>query len=113
MTNRKVKLNHNWQPYFDIADLDLPFEEKLDRYDALAKEHFDFEAYNEFADRHYGELLDIALEFFASSEFYDIVEDKVSALFPPHEIAAFTDHFFGMIQFWRKTELEQLVTEKQ
>ena len=25
-----------------------------------------------------------------------------------HEIDTFTDHFFGLVQFWRKTEAERL-----
>jgi hypothetical protein len=40
-TRRKPTLEFRWQPYFDIADLDLPFVEKLERYDALARQHFD------------------------------------------------------------------------
>ena len=31
---------------------------------------------------------------------------KVEALFPDHEVEQFTEHFWGLIQFWRKTEGE-------
>ena len=36
------------------------------------------------------------------------MREKVAALYPAHEIDQFTDHFFGLVQFWRKTEAERL-----
>jgi hypothetical protein len=32
----------------------------------------------------------------------------VAALFPKHEVEEFTDHYFGLVQFWRKTEADRL-----
>ena len=107
-TKRKMRLNQNWTPYFDIADTDLPFAEKLERYDAIARAHFDLEHFNAFNEEHLGDLDEIALEFFQTEGFRDIVRNKVAALYPKHEIEEFTNHFFGLIQFWCKTERDRI-----
>ena len=107
-TKRKMKLNANWQPYFDIADSDMPLEDKIEAYDALARAHFDIERFQAFCEEHLGDLDRVALEFFGSERFEEIVREKVSSLYPEHEIEAFTEHFFGLVQFWRKTESDRL-----
>ena len=33
---------------------------------------------------------------------------EVAALFPEHEVEKFTEHFWGLIQFWRKTEADRM-----
>jgi hypothetical protein len=107
-TKRKARLNPNWEPYFAIADLDLPFEEKLERYDALAKDYFEADRFEEFCATHLSHLDEVAYDFFGTEQCKDIFREKVSALYPKHEIETFTDHFFGLVQFWRKTEAERL-----
>jgi hypothetical protein len=32
----------------------------------------------------------------------------VSALFPAAEVDRFTDHFWGLLEFWRSTERDRL-----
>jgi hypothetical protein len=46
----------------------------------------------------------VAHEFFGSANARDAVRQKVSALFPPHELEEFTDLFWGRIQRWRDLE---------
>ena len=55
-----------------------------------------------------GDLDEIAVDFFGTDRFRDIVRAKVAALYPSHEVERFTDHFYGMVQFWRKTESDKL-----
>jgi hypothetical protein len=31
-------------------------------------------------------------------------------LFPEHEVDRFTEHFWGLIEFWRTTETDRLAT---
>jgi len=107
-TRRRPRLTLNWQPYFDIADTDLPFDEKLEQYDALARDHFEEERFTAFDERWLGRLDEVALEFFGSEQFKEIVHEKVASLYPSHEVRRFTAHFFGLVQFWRKTETERL-----
>ncbi|MDP2317406.1 MAG: hypothetical protein Q8P41_31265 [Pseudomonadota bacterium] len=106
-TKRKPRLNPNWEPYFAIADLDLPFDEKLLRYDALAKDYFDADRFEEFCGTHLAHLDEVAYDFFGTPRAKEIVREKVSALYPKHEIDPFTEHFYGLLQFWRKTEADR------
>jgi hypothetical protein len=105
---RKPQLNPRWEPYLAIADLDLPFAEKLERYDELARAYFQADEFEDFCRRHLSHLDEVALEFFGTTEVKDIFRTKVAALFPPHEVETFTEHFFGLVQFWRKTEADRL-----
>ena len=56
------------------------------------------------AAKHLGHLDEVAYEFFGSALARDAVHQKVSALFPPHEIEEFTELFWGRIQTWREQE---------
>ncbi|MCB9742869.1 MAG: hypothetical protein H6741_05155 [Alphaproteobacteria bacterium] len=107
-TKRPMRLNLDWQPFFEVADSERSFEEKLDAYDAIAHERFDTAAFNAFCEEHLAHLDEVALDFFGTDRFRDIVREKVSALYPRHEIEPFTDHFYGLIQFWRKTESDRM-----
>jgi hypothetical protein len=53
---------------------------------------------------HLPHLDTVADEFFATDIARDAVRKKVTALFPEHEIDAFTDLFFARIQRWRELE---------
>lgn len=106
-TRRPVTMNLDWKPFFAKND-DRPFDEKLLDYDAIARKHFDAEAFEAFCDKYLGDIDEIAWEFFGTDEFKEITRAKVSALYPKHEVDQFTDHFFGLIQFWRKTERDRL-----
>ncbi len=107
-TGRPMRLDTNWQRFFDAHDPDATFDENLEAYDAIAREHFEVEAFNAFCEEHLTALDELAIEYFRSDAFYDVVEAKVRSLFPPHEIRQFTDHFFGMVQFWCRTEADRL-----
>ncbi len=108
VTRRPMRPNLDWAPYYEIAARDLPYRERLAAYGALARRHFDADAFGEFCDRHLAHLDDVALEFFGSDLARDAVRQKVEALFPAHEVEQFTAHFWGLIQFWRKTERDRL-----
>jgi len=107
-TKRPMKLNQHWHPYLEIADLDLPWQEKLAMYDNIAMKHFDAENFEAFCDEHLSHLDQLAYDYFGTAKFKAVVREKVAALYPAHEIDQFTDHFFGLVQFWRKTEAERL-----
>ncbi|MEC8424957.1 MAG: hypothetical protein VX000_14330, partial [Myxococcota bacterium] len=62
-----------------------------------------------FDERHLAKLDRVALDYFGTREFHDVVRAKVvDNGYPPHEVKRFTDHFFGLVQFWRKTEADRL-----
>ena len=53
-------------------------------------------------------LDEVAWEFFGSAAAKDAVHGKVKSLFPPQEVDQFTDHFWGLLQFWCSTEADRL-----
>jgi hypothetical protein len=105
---RPMRLHPHWHPYLEIAELDLSFDEKLERYDALARAHFDADAFTEFCEEHLSHLDQLALDYFSTERFQRVVREKVEALYPAHEHDQFTEHFFGLVQFWCKTERDRL-----
>lgn len=107
-TKRPMRLNAHWHGYLEIADLDLPWQDKLEMYDQLARKHFDSEAFAAFCEEHLSHLDQLAYDYFGTAAFKEVVRQKVAALYPAHEIDQFTDHFFGLVQFWRKTEADRL-----
>jgi hypothetical protein len=107
-TKRKVNPNLNWEPYFEIARKDLPFRERLAGYAAISRERMEVDRFREFCETHLSHLDEVAQEFFGSPAAKKLVHDKVSALYPAHEIEQFTEHFWGLIQFWRKTDADRL-----
>jgi hypothetical protein len=103
-TRRHVRHNLDWAPYFAVAAQDLPYREKLARYAAIARRTLDAEAFEEFCARHLAHLDAVANEFFGTEQAHDAVRQKVTALFPSHEVDEFTALFYGRIQRWRDEE---------
>ena len=109
LTGRKMRKTLDWEPYYEIADeKDLPFREKLARYAKIARERLSAGEFEEFCAKHLRHLDEVSWEFFGTDTAKEAVRGKVAALFPAHEIEEFTEHFWGMIQFWRKTEADRL-----
>ena len=94
----------NWAEYYKIADRDLPFEDKLSEYVAIAQQRFNADEFYEFCDKHLGHLDEVAHEFFGTEVVRDAIRKKVTALYPEHEIDEFTEMFWNRIQKWRQTE---------
>jgi hypothetical protein len=105
-TRRPMRYNLDWKPFFDIADSDAPFADKLKGYARIANERFETERFVEFCARHLPHVDEVAWEFFGSETAKSALRSKVEAIFPEHEVERFTEHFWGLIQFWRKTDGE-------
>jgi hypothetical protein len=105
-TRRKMRWNLDWGPFFEIADGDEPFPEKLKKYARLAHQRFESDRFVEFCAEHLPHVDEVTWEFFGTPRAREAVRKKVEALFPAHEVEQFTEHFWGLIQFWRKTEGE-------
>ena len=99
-----MKTNLDWQSYFRIADKDIPFEEKMAAYVKLARKHFSVDKFESFCDRHLSHLDEVAFEFFASDTVHEAITEKVTSLFPEHEIDSFTELFWSRVQKWRLEE---------
>jgi len=107
-TQRRMRRTLDWEPYEAVLRRELPYRERLRAYAAIAHERFETERFEAFCREHLSHLDEVALEFFASDGARDAVHKKVTAMFPPHEVERFTEHFWGLIQFWRKTEADRL-----
>ncbi len=108
VTGRKMRMNVDWQPYYEVAAQDLPPREKLRRYGAIARERLESDRFQEFCQRYIPHLDEVVWEFFGTDRAKEAVRLKVQALFPAHEHEEFTEHFWGLIQFWRRTEADRL-----
>jgi hypothetical protein len=101
-TRRPMRVNPDWEPFFAIARQELPFRERLSAYAALARERLDADRFEEFCGKHLAHLDEAAWEFFGTGRAREAVRLKVAALFPAHEVDAFTDLFWLRIQTWRE-----------
>jgi len=101
---KPMRKTPDWTPFLAVADEDIPFREKLDKYAKIAHERFMTEQFEEFCATHLAHLDEITWEFFGSDVARDAVRQKVEALFPPHEVEEFTELFWERIQRWRLEE---------
>lgn len=112
-TKRKMRQTLDWEPFYEIARKDLPYRERLAGYATIARERMEHDRFVEFCHTHLSHLNEVTWEFFGTDLAKHFVRAKVAALFPAHEIDQFTEHFWGLIQFWRKTEGDRLGKNKQ
>jgi hypothetical protein len=103
-TQRRMRANLDWQPFFDAARPDKPWRERLVDYARIARERFSVDEFEEFCAKHLAHLDEVAYDFFGTPEARDAVKQKVTALYPVHEIEPFTDLFYDRIQKWRAAE---------
>ena len=87
--------------YFEIADDEaLSYDEKIDRYLALADEHFETERYWEWCDEAPAHLPEPVHEWVTVDDFDRLLRDTVAATYPPHEQEEFLAHFRGLVGLW-------------
>ena len=103
-TQRKMRANLDWEPYYAVAEQGLPYRERLSAYANIARQRLEADRFREFCQTHLADLDEIAHEMFGSDLVKDAIRQKVTALFPPHEIDEFTELFWQRIQDWRDGE---------
>jgi hypothetical protein len=104
---RRKPCNLNWKPYFEVAEENLPYREKLGKYAAIARAAMETDRFHEFCDRHLAHLDEVTWEFFGSEDARDAVRKKVTALYPKEEVEEFTGIFFERIQSWRRDQSDR------
>ena len=107
-TLRPMRRDLDWEPFYEVRRRGLPYREQLRAYAEIAEKRLDMERFREFRETHLAHLDEVALEFFGTDLAKQAVRQKVVAKFPEHEVEEFTEHFWGLIGFWRKTESERL-----
>jgi len=101
---RRKALNLDWAPYYEIADSDRSYREKLAAYAAIALESFEADRFEEFCATHLAHLDEVAHDWFAGEEARSAVRKKVVALYPEDEVDEFTELFWSRIQEYREQE---------
>ena len=107
-TRRKMQRSLDWEPFFEIADSGLSYRERLSAYARISHERMQTVEFESFCATHLPHIDEVVLAFFEGDRAREIVGEKVAALFPAHEVEAFTNHFWGLIQFWCHTERDRL-----
>ena len=102
VTGRRGNEDLETARYFEIADSDRTYDEKLDAYLALADAHFETERYWEWCEEHLPHLPEQVHEWVTSAGFDRLLRDTVEATYPGHEQEQFLAHFRGLVGLWAK-----------
>jgi len=108
-TGRQANPHVDPAPWFTVADRDdLSYEEKLAAYRTLADAYFETDRYQDFCASRLSDIDEVALEYFESPAFDQLVVETVTSHFPPHEHEQFAAHFRGLLQLWCHDERARL-----
>ena len=100
VTARRPRLDTNTRDYFDVADSDLSYGDKLAAYARLADEHFETDRYAEFCATSLASLDEIVRDWVAGPEFDALLVDTVRRTYPVAEQDRFVAHFRGLLGLW-------------
>ncbi len=104
VTERRSRITMNLEDYFEIADTDRSYEEKLIEYERLADAYLETEKFEAFRAKELKGLDEAMWELVGSDEFEDILRRTVESTFPAHEHEGFTAHYKGLMQHWLEAE---------
>jgi hypothetical protein len=101
---------HDWDKYFSVMrEQGISYKEKLDRYSALADEHFETQKFEEFCQEALPNFDKQALEFFSQKEFEYIIEQEIRYYFKAtSETPDKIKHYKGIHEFWTNCEKKRL-----
>jgi hypothetical protein len=100
VTGRRTHTDLETGRYFEIADSDRSYDEKLDAYLSLVDAHFETERYGEWCAEHLGHLDQLVAQWVDSADFDRLLVETVQATYPPQEHEQFLAHFRGLISMW-------------
>jgi hypothetical protein len=104
VSHRPMAITMDIEPYFQIADSDLSYDEKLTAYEKLADDHFQADAFAEFRSTSLGHLDEVMWHLAQSEEFDHILVQTVQTTFAPHEHDQFIAHYRGLLRHWVDAE---------
>jgi hypothetical protein len=100
VTGRRPNVDLETHRYFEIADSERSYDERLDAYLALADEHFETERYHVWCAEHLGHLDELVAQWVSGADFDRLLVETVRATYPSHEHEQFLAHFRGLIGMW-------------
>ena len=96
-TNRKMRKTVDFEPFYSIAKQDLSYEDKLKGYAKIARERLATTEFEAFSKAHLAPLEEAAFAWFRSDRCLDAIRQKVSHVFPAHEVDEFTGKFHALV----------------
>lgn len=103
-SDRPMRINMKIDQYFQIADSERSYWEKLEAYEALADRYFDTERFQEFRATQLEEIDQAMWQLAQMPAFDNMLVETVRGMFPPHEQEYFIAHFRGLIGHWVAAE---------
>ncbi|MCA9839509.1 MAG: hypothetical protein KC422_21545 [Trueperaceae bacterium] len=104
VSERKVHITMDLDPYFKIADSDMSYWDKLVAYEALADRHFETDKFNAFKEKQLKGLDEAMWDYVGSQDFDDLLVSLVRGQFPAHEHEQYIAHFRGIMRHWHEAE---------
>ncbi|MBF0277220.1 MAG: hypothetical protein HQM13_05505 [SAR324 cluster bacterium] len=100
VTERPMRITMDFEKYFEIADSERSYQEKLTEYEKLADAHFEIDRFEEFREEQLKDLDSVMLELVRSQEFDNILTETVRSTFPQHEHEHYINHYRGLLKHW-------------
>jgi hypothetical protein len=100
VTDRRMRVNQNTRDYFEIADSDVDYGEKLERYRALSDAYFQTEAFEEFVAEALPHLDEAMVEYVESPEFDDLVVQVIRTEEPEEKQERLIDRSRSAVAAW-------------
>jgi hypothetical protein len=104
VTERRPRITMDLENYFEIADSERSYDEKLVAYERLADAYFETERFEAFKLEELRGLDEAMWELVGSAEFDRVLRRTVETTFPAHEHEGFTAHYRGLMQHWLEAE---------
>jgi hypothetical protein len=102
ISGRRPRLDLDTRRYFEIADSDRTYEEKLAEYLTLADDYFETDRYHEFCATSLSKVDEMVYEWIGAQSFDDLLVETVRTTYPKPEHDRFLAHFRGLIALWLK-----------
>jgi hypothetical protein len=105
VTRRRMRVFQDHRRYVEIGDdPELTYEQKLERYRALADDYFQAEAYRAFRAEALPQLEEATVDLVESRAFDELLVDTVTRTFPGPEHEQFVAHYRGLLAAWAKDQ---------
>ena len=102
VSGRQPRLDLDTANYFDVADSDRTYPEKLTEYRRLADDYFEIERYLEFCATSLPTVDEMVRDWVTSPAFDSLLVDTVRSTYPAAEQDRFVAHFRGLLGLWVK-----------
>ncbi|MCP5099959.1 MAG: hypothetical protein GY943_30770 [Chloroflexi bacterium] len=104
VTDRRMHITMNIDDYFQIADSDRNYAEKLAAYEELADAHFQVDEFAEFKATQLSDLDEVMWALVQTTEFDNMIVNTVRSTFPTHEHEQYIAHYRGLLDHWAQSE---------